>query len=175
MNIVKIIRRFLIPSPIITGIYLFKFGCKISTKAEVELTSNLKIGKGTQISSFSKIKASDGPLIIGSKVSIGSCCFVASGKGGVVIGDHSMIGHGSSIVSVNYRYDSLDMPISMQELTSKGVSIGRNVWMGSGCVILDGSNIGEGVIVTPNSVVSGKIPDNSIVQGNPARVVFVRR
>jgi acetyltransferase-like isoleucine patch superfamily enzyme len=31
------------------------------------------------------------------------------------------------------------------------------------------------VIVAANSVVAGKIPDNAIVQGNPAKVVFIRR
>jgi virginiamycin A acetyltransferase len=42
-------------------------------------------------------------------------------------------------------------------------------------VILDGAEVGKGVIVSASSVVSGKVPDNAIVQGNPARVIFVRR
>ncbi len=42
-------------------------------------------------------------------------------------------------------------------------------------MVLDGAQVGDGVIVAPNSVVSGRIPDNAIVQGNPAKVVFTRR
>ena len=41
--------------------------------------------------------------------------------------------------------------------------------------ILDGAHIGSGSIVTPNSVVGGRIPPYSIVSGNPAEVVFTRR
>ena len=41
--------------------------------------------------------------------------------------------------------------------------------------ILDGSEIGDGVIIAPNSVVSARIPDNAIVQGNPAKIIFTRR
>jgi serine O-acetyltransferase len=53
--------------------------------------------------------------------------------------------------------------------------IGNNVWIGAGACILDGATIGSGVIVTPNSVVSAKVADNAIVQGNPSKVIFLRR
>ena len=56
-----------------------------------------------------------------------------------------------------------------------GGIVGDNVWIGSGCVILDGATIGSGAIITPNSVVSSKIPENAIAQGNPAKVIFTRR
>jgi acetyltransferase-like isoleucine patch superfamily enzyme len=86
-----------------------------------------------------------------------------------------MIGAHTSIIGGNYKYDRLDMPICLQEEISKGITIGRDVWVGSGSVILDGSHIGNGSIITPNSVVSAKIPDYVIVQGNPAKVIFKRR
>jgi hypothetical protein len=35
--------------------------------------------------------------------------------------------------------------------------------------------IGDGAIVTPNSVVSGRVAENTVVQGNPARPIFTRR
>ncbi|MCF6325020.1 MAG: acyltransferase [Gammaproteobacteria bacterium] len=175
MNPGKIIRRFLIPAPLTTLLYLLKSGCKVSPKSEVELSPLISIGKGTQISSFTKIKASDGELTIGYDVSIGTSCFISADKGGVSIGDHCMIGSNTTIVGNNYRYDSLDTPICQQEKTSKGISLGSNVWVGAGCVILDGAQVGENVIITPNSVVSGKIAPNTIVQGNPAKVIFTRR
>lgn len=175
MKIGKVIRRFLIPAPLITLIYLIKFGCKVSPKAEVELSPLLKIGRGTQISSFTKIKASDGELIIGNNVSIGTSCFISSDAAGVSIGDYSMIGPNVSIIGNNYKYDQLDVPICLQEKTSKGIKIGNNVWIGAGTTLLDGATIGNGVIITPNSVVSAKIPDNAIAQGNPAKIIFERR
>jgi len=175
MKIGKIIRRFLIPSPIITIIYLVKYGCKISPKAEVELSKLLKIGKGSQISSFVKIKASDGLLSIGKNVDIGTCCFISADKGGVTIGDNCLISPNVTIVGNNYKYDQLDVPVCQQDKTSIGINIDDNVWLGAGVSILDGANIGSGTIVAPNSVVSGKVPENSIIQGNPAKVIFTRR
>lgn len=175
MQLGKIVRRFLIPSFIVTAIYALKYGCLISPRAEVELSPLLKIGKGTQVGSFTKIKASDGPMDIGHSSTIGNNCFITSDFGGVRIGDYAMISSNVSIIGANYRYDDLMKPVCQQEKTSKGIEIGSNVWIGAGSVVLDGSTIGDGVIVAPNSVVTGKLPANVIVQGDPATVVFERR
>jgi acetyltransferase-like isoleucine patch superfamily enzyme len=91
-------------------------------------------------------------------------------------GDDCLIGPNVSIIGNNYRYERLDVPIRLQEkYSAKGIRIGANVWIGAGCTILDGADIGSGTIVTPNSVVSHRLPENSIAQGNPARVIFTRR
>jgi len=152
-----------------------KFNCKVSPRAEVEITPFLSIGEGSVIGSFCKIKAPDGTLKIGTNVSIATNSFIASHKKGIEIGDHCMIGPSASIVSINYSYDRLDIPMCQQVQTSKGIIIGSDVWISSGCVILDGAKIGNGSIITPNSVVSGSVPENSIVQGNPGQVIFTRR
>jgi len=175
MNIGKIIRRFLVPAPLVTLNYLLKYGCKISPKAEVELSPLLKIGKKSQISSFTKIKVSDGQLSIGKHTDIGTNCFISASQGGVTIGDYCLISPNVTIIGNNYKYNDLEKPICLQEKTSKGITIGDNVWLGAGVAILDGAKIGNGVIIAPNSVVSGTLADNVIVQGNPAKVVFTRR
>lgn len=175
MEINKIIRRFLIPAPIISLYYYLKFRCKISPKAEVEFSSLLKIGKNTIISSFVKIRASDGPLVIGSDVSIATGCTIGSDKMGITIGDDCMLGPHVNIIGNNYRHDRLDIPIWQQGTSSKGITIGDNVWIGAGTCILDGSIIGNDVIVAANSVVSARIPDKSIIQGCPAKIIFTRR
>jgi acetyltransferase-like isoleucine patch superfamily enzyme len=41
--------------------------------------------------------------------------------------------------------------------------------------VLDGAEIGDDCIVSAGSIVSGSIPPRSIVQGNPAKVIFTRR
>ena len=163
------------PSFLVTIVYALKYRCMVSPRAEVELSPLLKIGRGTQISSFCKIKASDGPLEIGCNVAIGTNCFIASHKGGISIGDDCMVSPNVTIVGNNYKYDRLDIPICKQEKTSKGINIGENVWLGAGVVVLDGVIIGSGAIVAPNSVVATKVPENAIVQGNPAKIVFTRR
>jgi len=51
-------------------------------------------------------------------------------------------------------------------------TIGNNVFIGIGAIVLAGSHIGDNVIVGAGSVVRGDIPSNSVVMGNPGRVVY---
>ena len=176
MKIGTLLRRFLAPGFVVTLRAYFKYGCRVSPRAEVEITPHLSIGRKSVIGSFTKIKATDGPLRIGSHVEIANGVTLTSHTKGVEIGDDCMIGPNVSILGNNYRYDRLDVALRLQEkISPKGIRIANNVWIGAGCVILDGADIGPGTIVTPNSVVSGKIPENSIAQGNPAKVIFTRR
>lgn len=175
MSITRTLRRIALPAWIVSVLCLWRYAAKVSPRAEVELTANLRLGRGCVIGSYTKIKTSDGPLDVGEGVAIGNHCFISSHEGGVAIGDHTMIGPGAYVVGNNYRYDRLDIPISQQPTISKGIVIGRGVWIAAGAVILDGAEIGDGVIVTPNSVVGGRIAANTIVQGNPAQKIFVRR
>lgn len=175
MNARKILRRFLVPSFVVTLVYWFRYRSKVSPRAEVELSPRLTLGEGSQVGSFTKIKATDGDLAIGRHVHIGSCCFISADAGGVTIGDYSMISPNVCIVGNDYRYDRLDVPVALQEKTSKGIRIGQDVWIGAGCVVTDGADIADHCIVAPNSVVSGRLEPGTIAQGLPARRVFVRR
>lgn len=171
-----VLRRFLTPGFVVTLRGYLKYGCLISPKAEVEITSQLSIGRKSIISSFTKIKATAGPLLIGKNVEISNGCVITSHDTGTYIGDDCLIGPNVSIIGNNYHYDRLDVPIRLQGKSSaKGVRIAENVWIGAGCVILDGADVGAGAILTPNSVVSGRIPANAIATGNPAKVIFTRR
>ena len=99
------IKRFFVPPLVISLYYLFKYRCKISLRAEVEVSTLLNIGRSTQISSFTKIKTTDGFLRIGKNSSIASGCFISSDKMGVEIGDDCLIGPNVSIIGNNYRYE----------------------------------------------------------------------
>ena len=54
------------------------------------------------------------------------------------------------------------------------MTIGHDVWIGHGALILPGARLGHGVIVGAGAVVAGAVPDYAIVAGNPARVVRMR-
>jgi acetyltransferase-like isoleucine patch superfamily enzyme len=171
----KLARRFLIPSFAVTLIAYFRFRALISTRAEVELSSYLHIGRNVKIGSFTKIKAGVGPLRIGKNCAIANGCFISAGKAGLYIGDDCLIGANCSIVSSTYRYTELEVPFATQGNDSQGIVIGNNVLIGSNCVILDGAEIEDNIMIGAQSLVSGKIPKNSIAQGNPAKVIFERR
>jgi serine O-acetyltransferase len=50
-------------------------------------------------------------------------------------------------------------------------TIGDNVWIGTGSVIVGNINIGSNVLIAPNSYVNIDVPDNSLVMGNPCKIV----
>ena len=154
--------------------YLIKFKAKVSPKAEVDLSPNLKMGKGTVISSFTKVKAFDGKLTIGSRGGFATNCFVATGAGGIEIGENFVCGPNVSIVASNYRHDQKGVHLEDQGSTSKGIKIGDNVWVGAGCVILDGAQISDNSIVVANSTVSRRYKPNVVIQGAPAKVIMNR-
>lgn len=167
--------RFLIPRSLLSLVALLKWGCRVSPRSEVEWSRHLQLGRGVTIGSFCKIKSSDGRLSIGANTQVAPFCFITSHASGVEIGKDCLIGPSVSIAGNSYSYDDLAMPMRLQKKVSRGIRVGDNVWLASGCVVLDGADIGSGTIVTPNTVVSGRVPPNSVLQGNPAKVIFTRR
>ena len=170
----RIVRRFLVPQFVGRLAYLARDRAMISPRAEVEYSGRARFGRGCVVSSFTKIKV-NGTLRVGERTHIATGCFIDVSPGGLEIGAHTLIGPNCTIITNNYRYDRLDVPLHEQGNTSRGVHIGRNVWLGANCVVLDGSDIGDNVIVSAGSVVSGALPPNTIAHGNPAQAIFTRR
>jgi acetyltransferase-like isoleucine patch superfamily enzyme len=175
MRLAILLRPFT-PGPAVTLLAYWKHRCFVSPRAEVELSPLLAIGAGTTIGSFTKVKATDGPLTIGANVQISTGCCITSHRAGVAIGDDCLIGPNVSILGNNYRYEDLATPMRLQGTVSRrGIHLAADVWVGAGCCLLDGADVGAGSILTPNSVVAGPIPPGSIVEGSPAEVIFTRR
>lgn len=170
----KGLARIFTPQIVVSIVYFLRFRAKVSPKAEVDLNDNLTFGKGCVVSSFSKLKSADGPLTIGSRGGFASGCFVATGSGGIHIGDNFICGPNVNIVGVNYAYSSKGVHLEDLGVTSKGIKIGDNVWIGAGCTIADGAVIGDNTIVVANSLVNRRYKDDVILQGAPAKIILKR-
>jgi len=170
----KLVRRMLTPMIVVRLYYFWKHGAIVSGKAEVDLAPSTVWGKGCVISAFTKMKIS-GPFVMGQRVQIATGCFIGAGPAGLTLGDDVLISPHCTILTGTYVFDRLDVPLQDQGTISKGVRIGHRVWIGSNSVVLAGAEIGDNVIVSAGSVVSGTVPPNSIVLGNPAKVIFTRR
>jgi acetyltransferase-like isoleucine patch superfamily enzyme len=170
----KLVRRVLTPMIVVRLYYFWKHRAVISQKAEVDLAPSTSWGRGCVISAFTKVKIS-GPFVMGKRVQISTGCFIGAGRGGLTLGDDVLISPNCVIMTGSYVFDRLDVPLQEQGTTSKAVRIGHRVWVGSNSVVLAGAELGDNVIVSAGSVVGGTVPPNSIVLGNPAKVIFTRR
>jgi len=103
---------------------------------------------------------------IGKNVFINACCRFQD-QGGIEIGDGSLIGHNTTIATLNHDFN----PDKRANLHPSPVKIGKKVWIGSDCTILPGVEIGDGAVIGAGSIVTKDIPANSIAVGNPARVI----
>jgi acetyltransferase-like isoleucine patch superfamily enzyme len=65
-----------------------------------------------------------------------------------------------------------DQPRYNTEGVSKPIHIGRNAWIGAGAWVLKGVTVGENAVVGAAAVAVIDVPPNTVVMGNPARVVW---
>lgn len=79
---------------------------------------------------------------------------------GVHIGDHTAITSGAAILTHDFVHRE-----------HREVRIGKNCFIGFYVVVLPGVTIGDGCIISANSVVARDIPAHSVAMGNPAKVV----
>lgn len=61
-----------------------------------------------------------------------------------------------------------------KELTEKECTIGHDVWIGTGAIILRGVSIGNGAVIGANAVVTKNVPDFAVAVGVPAKVIKKR-
>jgi acetyltransferase-like isoleucine patch superfamily enzyme len=85
--------------------------------------------------------------------------------GGITIDDDVMVAANAQLISNNH--DLYDHAV----LTCKPVHLKRNCWIGAGATILPGVTVGENSVVAAGAVVTRDVEDNTVVGGNPARLI----
>ena len=126
-----------------------------------------EIGDNTKIGSFVEIQKG---VKIGKNCKISSHTFICEG---VTIEDNCFIGHNVTFINDRYpRATIMDGNLQSEEdwectptLVKRGASIG------SSATLLCGITIGENAIVGAGSVVTKDVPPNTIIAGNPARIL----
>ena len=148
-------------------------GARSRISWSAQLRGLLWMGDDVEIGRGAILSAHGGWIRLGNRVSINPYC-VLYGHGGLEIGDNVRVAAGVIMVSANHRFDDITRPIHVQGLTRKGIVIESDVWIGAGCLILDGVRIGTGAVIGGGSVVIHDIPTRAVVVGNPAKIIRIR-
>lgn len=94
----------------------------------------------------------------------------------VAIGDNVMMGPDVVILTKNHEIAYPDIPMIEQGYRKdQPVTIESDVWIGTRVIILPGVHIGSGSVIAAGAVVSKDVPNWTVVAGNPAKVVRLRR
>jgi acetyltransferase-like isoleucine patch superfamily enzyme len=109
----------------------------------------------------------------GVEISVGRNVFVNQNctfydLGGLSLADDVMIGPNVSLITSGH-------PLAPSQrragVIAKPIAIERNVWIAAGATIIGGVTVGENSVVAAGSVVTKDVPPNTLVGGNPARVI----
>lgn len=103
------------------------------------------------------------------KVTVGDECFFnhdcsINCRNVIKIGNDCRFGENVKIYDHNHKFRNSSLPINEQGFTYGEVVIGNNCWIGSNVVILRGTKLGNHCVVSAGCVISGEIPDDSIVR-----------
>lgn len=168
---------------------------RLRNRGLIELGDGVTLGEGVVIDGLSRlgVKISDrvniGPYTIieatgvisnlgigcsiGKNSGMGAFSFIGA-AGGVWIGDDVIMGQRVSFHSENHCFDRTDIPIRLQGITRKGITIEDDCWIGANVVFLDGAYVGKGCVVAAGAVVRGTFPPYSVIGGVPARLIRSR-
>jgi maltose O-acetyltransferase len=149
-------------------------GSYISGRFRKWLCSRIFKNCGEDVRIHSSIDFGTGvDLELGDHSSINKKCWVSNDT---VIGKNVMMGPEVIILSSSHNFDNPEIPMRQQGAPNRlPVVIGDDVWIGTRSIILRGIRVGNHSIVAAGSVVTKDVEDWSIVGGNPAKVIGIRR
>ena len=92
-------------------------------------------------------------------------CYIQALQG-LELGENFLFAPGTTIISVNHGVNN-----EFKDDKTKPVVIGNNVWFGANVTVLPQVNLGDNVVVGAGSVVTKSFPSNSVIAGNPAKLI----
>ncbi|WP_432561050.1 acyltransferase [Kineococcus sp. SYSU DK003] len=135
--------------------------CYVSPFAAVE-TEDLTLGDRSYVAAQAYLS---GTVSLGADSTVNVSAVV---RGSVRCGDGVRIGAHSSLLGFNHGMEP-GTEVFRQPLSSRGIVVGDDVWIGSHVVVLDGVSVGDHAVLAAGAVVTKDVPAGAIVGGNPAR------
>ena len=151
----------------------------IDTPLKIVNAQNIEIGDNVTIEKYATIysvgeygsKTYNGKIHIGNNVYINNNCnLTAANK--ISIDDNVVIAANVSFFDFNHKYSDINTPVKYSDLDILGeLLISKNCWIGMNVVIVGNIELGENCIVGANSVVTKSFPKNTVIAGNPAKII----
>jgi len=137
---------------------------RVQQNATFEINGSCNFFNGVKLNIFSGAKFAIGN---GSYIAFNSRIFVEKE---IKIGANCAISWDVEMFDTDFHRIS----VSDDSVRRQGIFIGDNAWIGSGSRLLKGVHLGNNVIVAAGAVVTGCFPDNSIIGGNPAKLIGMK-
>ena len=161
-----------------TALARFK-GAQVGTGTKIALTARLELDETTtlRIGDICRIHHGvilaphrNGVIEIGDQCSINPYC-VLYGHGGLRLGNRVRVAAHCTFIPANHRFAEEDGTYTHVGLTKHGITIGSDVWIGTGVRVLDGVTITDRVTIGAGSVVTKSIRSPGVYAGVPARLI----
>jgi len=149
-----------------------------------------KKGKGAKIRSRTRVDVLPfNQFVLGDYSTIEDFSTVNNGVGDVIIGHHTLIGMGNTIIgpitignnvifaqnivasALNHEYRDVTIPILEQKILTASIVVEDECWIAANAVITSGVSIGKHSVIAAGAVVTKNIPPYSVAVGNPAKVI----
>lgn len=85
------------------------------------------------------------------------------------IGDHAQFGPGAQLLTATHPVDPDERRSGWE--SGRPITLGDDVWIGGGAIVLGGVTVGDAAVVGAGAVVTRDVPARTVVAGNPARIV----
>jgi acetyltransferase-like isoleucine patch superfamily enzyme len=132
----------------------------------VRCEGDVRLGRYAEVSSFTLVYGAGG-FALGEHSYVGPQCLINTDDD-VRIGDRSALGPRCMVFTHGSFLPFLEgYPVRLAP-----VSVGDRTWLAAGVFVHPGVRVGDDVLVNSCAVVQGDVPGGSVVEGNPARVVF---
>lgn len=153
----------------------FHFTCDVRNPELMEIGNDVIVHKDVWLHAWPGEHRGDGPSVsIGDRTLVGRRAHI-SGRNSIVLEADVIISAGVLIQDHGHAYTDASRTIREQGIVSGGrIRIGQGCWIGQGAAIVcpEGELVlGRNCVIAANAVVTKGAPDNSVISGNPARVI----
>lgn len=145
-----------------------------SVQFDTRYGGTITVGNNTELLTGVLLMTYGGNILIGNYCSINPYT-ILYGHGNLTIGNNVLIAAHCVLIPANHKFADISIPINSQGITKKGITIEDDVWIGTGCKILDGVTIGKGAVIAAGAVVNKDVQAYTIVGGVPAKIIKIRK